>query len=203
MSDRLNQLAQELHLLWQEVGRRIEEANDNNKSPNIGDLGDLILLDDAARRAKELANAFQIQDNAKEQKINTEIMKKAHTAYSEEMEGNPQALKIIRKMYLIAEAILEGKPEPSDKELDSESMCFIATACYGDPDCYEVGKLRVFRDDILLSSAGGKFFVAVYYRYSQQLAKWLSHRPKWRRRIKRYLLVPIVSYISARYDNDR
>lgn len=111
------------------------------------------------------------------------IMQKA--AEQQQMEARQAAAAAIGK--------ITGKRPPVPG-----SACFVATACYGTPDCHEVRRLRAFRDDVLLSSTGGKFLVAVYYQFSPALAKWLRHRPKWRERVKKCLLAPIVRCISDR-----
>lgn len=51
--------------------------------------------------------------------------------------------------------------------------CFIATAVYGDLNAPQVIALRKFRDESLLRSAGGRFFVRLYYRLSPSLADFI------------------------------
>lgn len=58
------------------------------------------------------------------------------------------------------------------------SNCFIATAVYGDPCCPEVYALRKFRDESLLKHTAGKCFVAIYYKTSPPIARWLEHKPR-------------------------
>ena len=84
--------------------------------------------------------------------------------------------------------------DPADeiKEQESETGCFIATACYGSPDNPEVLALRAFRDKVLLSSRFGKFLVSIYYCYSPRLAAWLSSRPICRLIVRRLLVDPFV-----------
>lgn len=55
--------------------------------------------------------------------------------------------------------------------------CFIATAVYGDPWCPEVRALRRFRDEKLLPSPVGKWFVGAYYKISPSIAEWLKSKP--------------------------
>jgi len=74
--------------------------------------------------------------------------------------------------------------------------CFIATACYGSPDCPQVLLLRAFRDDTLLNSALGKWFVSVYYRYSPAVAKWMTSRPVSGCILRRLLVDPVVCLVK-------
>jgi len=55
--------------------------------------------------------------------------------------------------------------------------CFIATAVYGDYHAPEVIALRRFRDETLQPSLVGRMFIAVYYRVSPPIAKFLSSKP--------------------------
>lgn len=187
MSDRLDQLAQRLTQMCE--GRPIDVTQEEPT---------LVLM--AKCQAESLAKAFQAQGDTEKRQESMEAALNVSNVMAEAIGENHQAVKILRGMHLIAKAILAGEPEPGDEELGLTSKCFVATACYGTPDCREVRRLRAFRDDVLLGSASGKLFVAVYYRFSPPLAKWLRHRPEWRRRVKECLLVPIVRCISDRYE---
>ncbi|MEH8245755.1 cold shock domain-containing protein [Aeromonas veronii] len=57
------------------------------------------------------------------------------------------------------------------------SKCFIATAVYGDPSCYQVRELRKYRDNSLLKNVAGRIFVNVYYKVSPAIADWLITKP--------------------------
>jgi len=76
------------------------------------------------------------------------------------------------------------------------SGCFIATACYGTPDCHEVRVLRDFRDSILVQSEVGKSFVSLYYRFSPAFAAWLRVHSVCRRVARRILVAPLVRLAS-------
>ena len=55
--------------------------------------------------------------------------------------------------------------------------CLIATAVYEDFNAPQVKVLRKFRDESLLQSAIGRFFVRLYYRFSPPLADFVRrHR---------------------------
>jgi hypothetical protein len=70
--------------------------------------------------------------------------------------------------------------------------CFIATATYGSSLVPEVMIFRRFRDEVLLSSIVGKFFVGIYYRLSPVLASIISKSPFLRRATKAMLLKPLL-----------
>lgn len=74
-----------------------------------------------------------------------------------------------------------------------DSRCFIATAVYG-ARAVETNALRAFRDDQLSRSAVGRILVALYYRVSPPLARYLDTHPAARRMI-RVILNQIVSKI--------
>ncbi|MEW5792639.1 MAG: cold shock domain-containing protein [Pseudomonadota bacterium] len=69
------------------------------------------------------------------------------------------------------------------------SSCFIATAVYGDYYAPEVIALRRFRDETLETSAPGRLFVKLYYRFSPPVAAFLSHRRKLSAVVKVFLNV--------------
>jgi cold shock CspA family protein/predicted RNA-binding Zn-ribbon protein involved in translation (DUF1610 family) len=59
----------------------------------------------------------------------------------------------------------------------NDSSCFIATAVYGDVYAPEVIALRRFRDETLEPNTLGRLFIALYYRLSPPIARFLSrHR---------------------------
>jgi hypothetical protein len=55
--------------------------------------------------------------------------------------------------------------------------CFIATAVYGDYDCFQVMQLRNFRDIHLETNFIGRVFVRAYYKISPPIAVWLLEQP--------------------------
>jgi hypothetical protein len=74
--------------------------------------------------------------------------------------------------------------------------CFIATACYGAPDCAEVAVLRRFRDAVLLDSDAGTVLVRLYYRVSPSVAAFLRRRPLLGRIVRSVVLQPIVKMLG-------
>ena len=73
--------------------------------------------------------------------------------------------------------------------------CFIATAAYGTPMAEEVGILRKFRDEYLLSNPIGVALVELYYRVSPPIAQFITEHPSLKPIVQAGLL-PAVA-ISA------
>lgn len=74
--------------------------------------------------------------------------------------------------------------------------CFIATAAYGSYLHPHVRALREFRDRWLMTSAGGRKLVGLYYRYSPLLAEIIARHDALRL-MTRWILTPVV--LSVRY----
>jgi hypothetical protein len=70
--------------------------------------------------------------------------------------------------------------------------CFIATAAYGTPLAEEIGILREFRDEYLLTNPVGKTLVEFYYRVSPPIAEFITEHPSLKP-IVRAGLVPAVA----------
>jgi len=51
----------------------------------------------------------------------------------------------------------------------TKKACYIATAVYGDPDAWQVVKLRNYRDTTLRNSFMGRVFIKLYYAISPHL----------------------------------
>ncbi len=73
--------------------------------------------------------------------------------------------------------------------------CFIATACYGNPACYEIHLLRQFRDQRLINNRIGSLSVKYYYRLSPRLASYFRKHPLLANIVKTRILNPIISLI--------
>jgi PKD repeat protein len=70
--------------------------------------------------------------------------------------------------------------------------CFIATATYGSETAQELDTLRGFRDQVLLKSEPGKWFVTAYYRLSPPLAEFIATHEAVRIFVRKQMLDPVV-----------
>jgi len=77
-------------------------------------------------------------------------------------------------------------------------QCFIATACYGQPDAPEVLVFRGFRDKVLLPSSCGRWFVSCYYRCSPRIATYLDTHPYAASFVRETMLGPLLRILRAR-----
>jgi len=75
--------------------------------------------------------------------------------------------------------------------------CFIATAAYGTPSAEQIGVLREFRDVVLLESAAGSLFVALYYRLSPRAAEVISRSGLLRDLVRGLVVDPVVGTVRA------
>lgn len=72
-----------------------------------------------------------------------------------------------------------------------DQKCFIATAAFGSPMEEHVQTLRKFRNQFLLTNAGGKRFVEFYYTYSPPVADFIARHEILRTAV-RVALWPLV-----------
>jgi tetratricopeptide (TPR) repeat protein len=77
-----------------------------------------------------------------------------------------------------------------------KSGCFVATACFGDYNAPEVFVLRQYRDNTLLPTYWGRFFVKFYYFVSPPIARQIEKSEKVKLFIRRHLLNPIIRRIK-------
>ena len=84
-------------------------------------------------------------------------------------------------------SIIEGK---------YDTRCFIATVAYGNADCLQVQKLRVFRDHFLATSIIGRTLMRLYYCIGPVVASHLARRPKGLRIVK-FVLDRVVGYLPT------
>jgi hypothetical protein len=75
--------------------------------------------------------------------------------------------------------------------------CYIATAVYGSYYNENVLILRRYRDDALLTTTHGRFFVRVYYFISPYLVKYMGNA-KWFRTLFKFLLDICVQKLQGR-----
>jgi hypothetical protein len=74
--------------------------------------------------------------------------------------------------------------------------CFIATAALGTPLALEVGRLRAWRDDSLLTNPAGAAFADVYYRLSPPIADEVA-TSNWLAGVVRLTLRPAIALTSS------
>lgn len=86
-----------------------------------------------------------------------------------------------------AESILSVSLKKAES---ANSMCFVATACYGDGDHSSVVVLRNFRDEILQSFPLGRSFVRTYYKRSPVFAQYIARRRAARSAVRLLICVP-------------
>ncbi len=72
-------------------------------------------------------------------------------------------------------------------------FCFIATAAYGSTQEPHVRILRQFRDQVLMQSDAGKWFVETYYRLSPPAAHFIGQHPTLRA-VTRAALWPLYGF---------
>ncbi|MFW9907583.1 MAG: CFI-box-CTERM domain-containing protein [Candidatus Thorarchaeota archaeon] len=75
---------------------------------------------------------------------------------------------------------------------EHESDCFIATAVYGTSLNSEINRLRLFRDDFLLSNYLGRFMVFLYYEISPVIARRARSSQYLRELLRRIIVVPAL-----------
>lgn len=97
--------------------------------------------------------------------------------------------------YLSARQMKDEIENPPKK-----GMCFIATAVYGDPLETEVIVLSRFRDEVLLTSEIGTWFVKVYYWVSPPIARVISRSHQLRKLVRVFFLQQLVKVVRQRFD---
>ena len=70
--------------------------------------------------------------------------------------------------------------------------CFIATAAYGTPLAEEIGVLREFRDEFLLTGTLGRVLVGIYYRVSPPIAEFIAEHPELKPVVRTGLLPAVA-----------
>jgi hypothetical protein len=96
-----------------------------------------------------------------------------------------------------SEIAKEYEKEPDLGACLSDSACFIATACYGTSRAPELDVLRKFRDEVLMKSGPGRWFVKTYYRVSPPMAIWLWRHERARTIVREGLITPLVRMLKG------
>ena len=113
--------------------------------------------------------------------IESDLINETAQPLSDRMEGSKSAV--------VSDYPEETAPFPI---LADENKCFIATAAWGSPLESHVAMLRRFRNHFLLTNAPGRELVALYYRLSPPLARFIRHHAKARAAV-RTALVPVAA----------
>lgn len=103
-----------------------------------------------------------------------------------------KALELNPNLEGVPAALAHAKSVGSAKK----SGCFVATACYGNPDCNQIKILRTYRDEHLSVSFWGRILIRVYYSFSPALARGLNKHPQLRLIVRRRFLDPFVLWIQ-------
>jgi hypothetical protein len=91
------------------------------------------------------------------------------------------------------DAVIEGATHPFTTAAGaSPSFCFIASAAYGTPTAEQIDVLRELRDVVLLKSAAGSRFVALYYRLAPPVSDLVARSGLSRTLVRKLLVDPIV-----------
>lgn len=89
-----------------------------------------------------------------------------------------------------------SSPSGSYSNKKGNSNCFIASAVYG-LDAPETNLLRAWRDQRLLKSNIGRFFVFTYYKISPSLVPWIKKSP-WLKNVIKNQLDRFVHFIHRK-----
>jgi hypothetical protein len=97
--------------------------------------------------------------------------------------------------------VIEGATRPfTTASGASPSFCFIASAAYGTASTEQIDVLRGFRDVVLLQSAIGSQFVALYYQFSPPMANLIAGNDLLRTLVRELLVDPIIWVVEATSD---
>jgi hypothetical protein len=96
------------------------------------------------------------------------------------------------------DTVIEGATLPFTTATGaSPSFCFIATAAYGTPTAEQIDVLREFRDVVLLESAAGSRFVALYYQLAPPISDLMARSDLSRALVRKLLVAPIVWIVEG------
>jgi len=111
---------------------------------------------------------------------------------AEELENRGESADSIRSYVSNVQMNIE---KYSGSKSSGSSGCYIATCVYGSYDCPEVWTLRRFRDDTLLQSRIGIYFVKVYYMLSPTFVS-LFGKTRWFKSITKYFINKLVNKLQ-------
>ena len=123
------------------------------------------------------------------------------------IEIEPKKMQFLELGFLIARSLKDEELQDrfkkqialiNPKHIINQSMCFIATATYGNSLAPEVVFFRSWRDTHLNKNILGKIFIKLYYRCSPPLASWISESDN-RRSKSRFILNRIMKYLRRNY----
>jgi hypothetical protein len=96
------------------------------------------------------------------------------------------------------DTVIEGATRPfTTTPGASPNFCFVATAAYGTPTAEQIDVLREFRDVVLLKSAVGSRFVALYYQLAAPISDLIAGSDVSRAFVRKLLADPIVWIIEV------
>ena len=90
----------------------------------------------------------------------------------------------------------EREAKKAQKQKETSSNCFIVTATMGDISHPVVNDFRTFRDNKLLTTLIGTYFVKFYYIIGPFFAKIIKHNSKIRSLVFNYFILPIHKKIK-------
>jgi PKD repeat protein len=98
---------------------------------------------------------------------------------------------------IVESTTLQFTTDKSSTPPPSTGWCFIATTAYGTPTAEQIDVLREFRDVVLLESAAGSQFVAIYYQLSPPVAEFIAGNELLRTLVRELLVDPLVWVVEA------
>jgi len=107
---------------------------------------------------------------------------------------------VVELTFRVSDGILEDADTTTVSIYDPSQGCFIATAAYGTRTAEQIDVLREFRDVVLLESAAGSQFVALYYQLSPPVADFIARNELLRILVRELLVNPIVWMVEATGD---
>lgn len=122
--------------------------------------------------------------------------------YTEKLTGlAPRTTWEVTAQLRYDDTVIEGATRPfTTAPGASPSFCFIAAAAYGTPTAQQIDVLREFRDVVLLESAAGSQFVALYYQLGPPISDLVARSDLSRTLVRELLVDPIVWIVECMGD---